>query len=347
MTEKEFHINEYLTLRLEEPFDPRFKRLQTAIYVGGRFFRQCKFLLLNIPVEKIKMLDEIDSIDEAAERLDKSQEPVKGYVPKIPPEVEFWGHCSNLQVWYEYDYDTRLLHSNLAFPLLKKLAEAGDPLAKQVFREEIAKRLESNYPPVVEYLKKEGYLKYLSHEDLLFSLLNAKEAEAILDIEKIIGKQFEILFEIQEGKTESYLIIKNKHVETIALCHRGISNVPKELRNFKYLKELDIGGDQITELPEWISEFKNLKYLFIGGNQITSLPEWIRKLKKLKYIDISYNPIEILPEAIFHLKKLKHIEAEVCPIKKIPDPSSGDISEGLKGLFYYLKELKKEEKHKN
>ncbi|MHA1275301.1 MAG: hypothetical protein ACTSQS_18000, partial [Promethearchaeota archaeon] len=62
--------------------------------------------------------------------------------------------------------------------------------------------------------------------------------------------------------------------------------------------------------------------------------------------DISYNPIEILPEAIFHLKKLKHIEAEVCPIKKIPDPSSDDISEGLEGLIYYLKELKKEEKPK-
>ncbi|TFF95839.1 MAG: hypothetical protein EU544_01920 [Promethearchaeota archaeon] len=46
--EKEFHVNEYLTVRLEKPFDPQFKRLQTSIYVGGRFFRQCKFLLLNI-----------------------------------------------------------------------------------------------------------------------------------------------------------------------------------------------------------------------------------------------------------------------------------------------------------
>ncbi|MHA1275299.1 MAG: hypothetical protein ACTSQS_17990, partial [Promethearchaeota archaeon] len=195
MTEKEFHINEYLTLRLEEPFDPRFKRSQTAIYVGGRFFRQCKFLLLNIPVEKIKMLDEIDSIDEAAEKLDKSQEPVKGYVPKIPPEVEFWGHCSNLQVWYEHDYDTRLLHRNLAFPLLKKLTEAGDPLAKRVFREEIVKRLERSYMPVIEYLMQEGFLNYLNHEEIINALLEPDEANAILKLEAIIGEKFEILLD--------------------------------------------------------------------------------------------------------------------------------------------------------
>jgi len=183
--EKEFHVNEYLTVRLEKPFDPQFKRMQTAIYVGGRFFRQCKFLLLNIPVEKISNFDEIDSIDEAAEKLDKSQEPVEGYEPKIPSEVEFWGHCSNLQVWFENNYDTRLLHSNLAFPLLRRLTEAGDPQAKRVFKEEIVKRLERGYMPVIEYLRQEGFFNYLTHEELLQALLKPEEANAILELENI------------------------------------------------------------------------------------------------------------------------------------------------------------------
>ena len=39
-----------------------------------------------------------------------------------------------------------------AFPLLKQLTDVGDPLAKRVFKEEIVKRIESNYEPVINFL---------------------------------------------------------------------------------------------------------------------------------------------------------------------------------------------------
>lgn len=54
----------------------------------------------------------------------------------------------------------------IAFPLLKKLTEAGDPIAKRVFKEEIAKRYASGFPSMVRYLEHEGYLKYLSEDEL-------------------------------------------------------------------------------------------------------------------------------------------------------------------------------------
>ena len=126
----EFKIDDYITLKLEEN--------KTIIYIAGERFRQCKFLLLNIPVDKISSFNKIKSIDEAAEKLDGSLEEDDAYFYDIPPETEFWGHCSNLQVWVEQKYNSRLLHRNLAFPLLKKLTEARDPLAKGVFKEEIA-----------------------------------------------------------------------------------------------------------------------------------------------------------------------------------------------------------------
>jgi hypothetical protein len=154
----EFKINEFLSVRLEQE--------KTNIYVKGLFFNQCKYLLLNIPVNEITCFEEIESIDEAAEKLDRSLERTSPIKYEIPPETEFWGHCSNLQVWVENDYNTRLLHSNLAFPLLKKLAEVGDPKAKRVFKEEIARRYESGVPSVVMYLEEEGYLEYLSKEEL-------------------------------------------------------------------------------------------------------------------------------------------------------------------------------------
>ena len=106
----EFKINEYLKLKLEGK--------KTVIYVDGKEFMQCKYLFLNVPIRKAEgaeEVDEIGSIDEAAEKLSRRTE---GGRTIIDPETEFWGHCSNLQAWAENGYDTRLLHSNLAFPLL-------------------------------------------------------------------------------------------------------------------------------------------------------------------------------------------------------------------------------------
>jgi len=157
-TRTEFIINNYLKLRLEYS--------NTNIYVGGRIFRQCKYLLLNLSVPNANDYDEIESIDEAAEKLDSSMERGKIKEYHLSPDIEFWGHCSNLQVWYENNYDSRILHRNLAFPLLKALVNAGDPLAKNVFKEEIALRLASGYPSVVQHLVNQGYLEYLNKEEL-------------------------------------------------------------------------------------------------------------------------------------------------------------------------------------
>ena len=75
-------------------------------------------------------------------------------------------------MWYENDYDTRILHRNLAFPLLRALVKVGDPLAKRVFKEEIALRLERGYPSVVIHLINQGYLKYFNKKELKFILEN-------------------------------------------------------------------------------------------------------------------------------------------------------------------------------
>ncbi len=155
---KEFEINEYITLKLELG--------ETNIYINNEFFNQCKFLLLELPLNEISKFDEIMSIDEAAKILDHSMEGQGNKSNYITPETEFWGHCSNLQVWNESNYDTRLLHSNLSFPLLKKLSEVGDQTAKQVFREEIATRIKSKSKSVINFLLEERYLDNFKKEEL-------------------------------------------------------------------------------------------------------------------------------------------------------------------------------------
>ncbi len=154
-----FRVNKYIKLKLVGN--------RTNIYVNDQLFNQCKYLLLNISHSARKNLREIESIDDAAERLDRSMEGRDGIAHHgIPPDTEFWGHCSNLQAFAENNYDTRILHRNMAFPLLKRLAEVGDPIAKEIFKQEVSKRFEGGYPTVIQYLIEGNYLRYLSSMDL-------------------------------------------------------------------------------------------------------------------------------------------------------------------------------------
>ena len=154
---KEYQINDYLTLKLENK--------ATTIYVDGKQFIQCKFLLITIPTDNVRDFDDIDSIDEAAEMLNHDLEFQNKIKTKIPTETEFWAHCSNLQVWAEYNYNPSLLHSNLAYPLLEAITDAGDPIAKEVFKREIRLRFESFNFSTQQYLIENGYLNYFNKEE--------------------------------------------------------------------------------------------------------------------------------------------------------------------------------------
>ncbi len=178
---QEFKVNEYLTLKLEKG--------KTNIYIQDKLFQQCRFLLINIPVEDINSYDEFKSIDEVAEYLNHSLEGREENI-SIPPEVEFWGHCSNLQAWFENGYDVRLLHSNLAFPLLRRLTEVEDSRAKLVFQEEICKRFTSFHPPTISYLTNEGFLRYLTEvqKEMLLRAWIEKEIENAVIL--LIGKDY-------------------------------------------------------------------------------------------------------------------------------------------------------------
>jgi hypothetical protein len=204
---KEYKINEYLKLKLEGD--------RTYIYVKNKRFRQCMYLLMNVQLDKVEKYDMINSIDEAAENLDRSMERDISIRRQITPQVEFWGHCSNIEAWAENDYDTRLLHRNLAFPLLRELMLAGDPIAKRVFKEEIAIRITSKHPTVINYLLEEGYLKYLENNEL----------ETIFDdldipiITQTINSLNNILDSIQGPSEREILNLLNRFFEKIGINH--------------------------------------------------------------------------------------------------------------------------------
>ena len=180
---KEFKVNEYITLKLEDDL--------TNLYVRKSLFRQCKLLLLNIPTDESS--DQIQSVDEVADKMGWS--PFGQMNPdirqKITPETQFWAHCSNIQAWAENDYNTKILHHSIAFPLLRKLVELGDSLAKTRFKEEVAKRIERSTPQVLLFLIRERYLDVFTPEELETIILNIKFS---LPSEKEYLKYFPSLF---------------------------------------------------------------------------------------------------------------------------------------------------------
>ncbi len=190
---QKYTLNDYLELKLENG--------HTSIYVNNVLFTQCKYLLLNISKDDIGITEKIDSIDQAAEILDSSMELDPLIRKTLTPEEEFIGHCSNLQVWVENEYDTRILHNKLAFPLLKKLTEAGDLLALRVFKEEIVKRFESGYINTAQFFLYNGYLNSFTIEELKYVFDQSGS--------KLIDNILLQLRDSLESSLDNYKIIKN------------------------------------------------------------------------------------------------------------------------------------------
>ncbi len=309
---REFRINNYIKLKLEDG--------RTIIYVNNRRFRQCMYLLLNIPVDRIEDYDEIDSIDEAAERLDRSMERRHGVGIRISPEEEFMGHCSNLQAWVENGYDTRILHRNLAFPLLKRLTAVGDPLAKKVFKEEIAIRYASGHPTVITFLTHNGYLKYLNAEEFesIFEELNLHLLEGITSEFK---NALENMQNVDSKKSNYYLInnlLRNFGIQHIPLIiSHIIKEIPENFRenliktvyemfktrnkfpllqflnyNLKYFNDFDF--DFVRYNKKLVGIFKDNKLYLSGQNiqNVTDIEGLKDKYVKIKELDLSDNQIK-------------------------------------------------------
>lgn len=134
-------INEHLDMRMHDG--------KPTIFIDDRPFLACSFLVANLKNDdpNITMINSIDELaDFQGTRIFEGNHGL--YKEYGMQEIEILqAHASNIIAWVENGYDTRILHSNLAFPLLKKLARAGDAKAKRVLHAEIIERLKSEFYP--------------------------------------------------------------------------------------------------------------------------------------------------------------------------------------------------------
>ncbi len=303
MLKQIFRVNEYIEIRLYDN--------EIIIFVGGSPFRHCKYLLLSIPVDDLHRFAHIESIDEATELLDKSQEHEETKEIEIPPEVEFWGHCSNLQAWVEHDYNPNLLHSNLSFPLLRRLMEVGEPLAKEVLTEEVKRRYKSGTPSTREFLYREGYLKLIPFDEWLTMTIDMDDINVLIELSEEISFSLESVI----ASTE----IENKRVVELDLSRSELEEFPKSVLKFKFLEVLNLRSNWIRKVPLRIFKLKKLKILELESNEIYYIPSSICLLESLTKLLLSSNRLRYLPRQIDKLRNLEELSLAGNRIKKIPE----------------------------
>lgn len=319
-----FQINKYIELRLEDG--------RSNIYVDSQYFRQSKYILLRKTLFEIENegILEIDSVDELAEKLDHSLRQKLPEVIDIPVETQFWAHCSNIQAWAEHDYDSKMLHSNLSFPLLKRLTEVGDLKALRVFKDEIAERFASKHEPVSLFLIKGGYLNFFNDEELL--TLAGLNREIFEDNLMYVRKEFVYTYLGEDGKIlkrlekkfktrftpvsklsflelveKNLFFVENRKIAKIDLSDFHILTIPHEIFKLKSLDTLSVSYCALERVPRAIWKLKNLRLLALNSNCLEIVPESIGLLQSLEVLDLGFNELKFLSKSIFNLRKLEHL----------------------------------------
>jgi Leucine-rich repeat (LRR) protein len=316
---QEFRINEHISLTLEGD--------ETIIYVDNKEFMQCKNLVLTITRENYNVMNKIVSIDEVIELQEEATQNNK----VISPQVEFWGHCSNLQAWAEYNYDSRLIDSRLAFPLLRELTELGDLQARKIFKGEIAQRATAGYLPVLVFLYNEGYFKYLTEEEFTTVLMELKPKikkifKTIQELKNFTKSKVQLIKKIDEN-VKVGILVNNGTIYGLKIKNKNI-DIQKLLELVKKIKILDVSSNNIASLPETMSKLKDLESLYLNNNKIRNIPDSFSELKKLRYLNLSENKLEKVDDLFSHLNNLKILILSSNRISKI----SADIFK-LKNLF--------------
>jgi len=290
---------------------------KTQIYINDKPFIHCTHLLINIPIKSIKSYEEVKSIDEVIE-LYKSTEKFQSI---ISPEEEFMGHCSNIQAFFESGLNTDILHTNIAFPLLKKLVELDFEPARKVFKEEIAIRFNNGTKSSRYFLISEGYLDYLNEEEKQ-ALKGYKPSW--FQREGLVDFLFKIVILGDDNVGRSTLVIDYLN------SRKYNPNSPIGV-NFA-TKDIEINNHGIR-LQIWFlsnfERFRNLFKFYLSGtlgaiimcditniNSINNIPKWVQTIRANQWVQ-SRGDIPILLVGNKHdLKENRVItEKELIKIK--------------------------------
>lgn len=122
-----------------------------------------------------------------------------------------------------------------------------------------------------------------------------------------------------------------KKVGSLTFEKQKLTQLPREIGEFKGLRILHLEENELRTLPIEIGELTALEGLNLRGNQIKSLPAEIGELTTLYRLNLSHNQLKSLPPEIGKLKVLVNFDLENNQLETLPTEIEGLI--GLKELF--------------
>ncbi|MFX1355140.1 MAG: HEAT repeat domain-containing protein [Promethearchaeota archaeon] len=116
--------------------------------------------------------------------------------------------------------------------------------------------------------------------------------------------------------TNPWLIINNKHVETLYFNYFNWAflKINQDIMNsFINIRDLNTFLDlykkfelrKIYAIPKSLKYLISLKRLILKGNNLRKFPEFLTEIESLQELDLSYNNLREIPESILKLKNLK------------------------------------------
>jgi Leucine-rich repeat (LRR) protein len=98
-----------------------------------------------------------------------------------------------------------------------------------------------------------------------------------------------------------------KNIKKLVINIGGLKGpLPKEIKYFKHLEELNLGITFLEKLHVNLYKLKKLKKLNLAGNFFNNIPKGISRLKNLEELDLSLYLRE-LPKDIIQLKKMNKL----------------------------------------
>ncbi len=130
----------------------------------------------------------------------------------------------------------------------------------------------------------------------------------------------------------------NKRQEwyNLDMSGQGLRNLAPALFGYKFLQELYISSNKLSQLPAAIGELRALRVLEASHNQISDLPPELGMCTFLKHLLLFDNNIRTLPFEIGSLHQLEMLGIEGNPLN--PDMKQEIMEKGTRSLITLLRE---------
>ena len=111
-----------------------------------------------------------------------------------------------------------------------------------------------------------------------------------------------------------------RHLDTIDKSHSNLTAVPDDvLRHGKYLEDLSLEANHLTELPKSIWQMHKLRRLILSDNEIEEIPEELGDLLFLEELDLRQNDFREVPESIEKCKQITSLDISNNTLGELPE----------------------------